>query len=306
MHFLRLYLLRPFLKGKVCLFFRPALHSDAPWMAGRVRCLCFMLLIINFLIVTSLGAQGAADSIRLIQTLSVKATFAAADNLSNLYLITPENAIEKYAPDGKRLARYSNNRLGRAAWLDVSNPLKVLVWYSDFRTAVFLDRSLTDLGELNLITAGYPEVRTVAAAQDGNLWLYDEANFRLAKITPAGEKSRESQAMNLFDPTPARPTCLREGNDRIVLADSLQGVFVFDLFAQFDRVFAPQYAVNDFQIVDNQLHYMHGEHIVAEQLQVRASREVPVGAAVLKSKTAALSGGRLLVWGDGTVSVYEY
>ncbi|GAB4493249.1 MAG: hypothetical protein OHK0019_16830 [Saprospiraceae bacterium] len=263
------------------------------------------LLIINFLLPFLILANPTADSLRLLQTLPVRATFAATDNLSNVYLITPDNAIEKYAPDGRRLARYTNNRLGQATRLDVSNPLKVLVWYADFRTALFLDRSLTDLGELNLITAGFPEVRTVAAALDGNMWLYDEVNFRLVKITPEGEKRYESQSMNLSEATPNRPTCLREGNDRVLLADSTQGVFVFDLFAQFDRLLVPQHPVTDFQIVDNQIHYLADGKIIAEHLQVRASREVAIPAEMLKEKTALLSGGRLLLLGE-KVEVWGY
>jgi|GEM_PF-412003 len=263
------------------------------------------LLIIIFLAPSFASAQSPTDTLRLLQTLPVKARFAATDNLSNVYLITPDNAIEKYAPDGRRLSGYSNNRLGQAARLDVSNPLKVLVWYADFRTALFLDRSLTDLGELNLITAGFPEVRTVAAAQDGNMWLYDEVNFRLVKITPEGEKRYESQSMNLSEATPDRPTCLREGNDRVLLADSTQGVFVFDLFAQFDRLLAPHHPVTDFQIVDNQFHYLADGKIVAEHLQVRASREVTIPAEMLKEKTALLSGGRLVIWGEA-VEVWGY
>ena len=251
-------------------------------------------------------AQNTADTLRLVQTLPFSATNAAVDNLSNVYLITPGNAIEKYAPDGRRLARYTNNRLGKASLLDVSNPLKVLVWYADFRIAVFLDRSLTELGELNLITAGYPEVRTVAAAQDGNMWLYDEVNFRLVKITPSGEKRHESQSMNLLEPTPNRPSCLQEGNDRVWMADSIQGVFAFDFFAQFDRAYKPQQPVTEFQIVDNQMHYLSGNKIIEAHLLVRLSREVAINPEILSGKPAMLSGGKLVVLGKADTKVYDY
>lgn len=254
----------------------------------------------------SVISQAPADTLRLLYSLPVKAAFATLDNLSNLYVITPDNAIEKYAPDGRRLARYTNNRLGQAVRLDVSNPLKVLVWYADFRTALFLDRSLTDLGALNLIAAGYPEVRTVAAALDGNMWLYDEVNFRLVKITPEGGKRYESQVMNLLEPTPNRPSCIREGDDRVWMADSVQGIFAFDLFAQFDRTFAPQHPLTEFQIVDDQMHYLAGGKIIEEHLRVRASRAIEVASGILENKTAMLSGGKLLVWNEGTVWVYQY
>ena len=273
---------------------------------GLMLRLLFILLIIITLSPRTTHAQTPTDTLQLLQTLPVKATFAAIDNLSNLYIITPENAIVKYAPDGRQIMRYTNNRLGRASRLDVSNPLKVLVWYADFRTAVFLDRSLTELGELNLIVAGYPEVRTVAAAQDGNMWLYEEANFRLVKITPEGEKRYESQSMNLFEPSPGRPTCLHEGTDRVFLADSVQGIFAFDLFAQFDRSYTPQQPVTNFDIVDNQMHYLAGNRIIAEHLLVRASREVAIRPEILSGKTAMLSGGKLVVLGEGKVAVYRY
>lgn len=277
-----------------------------PIWEGLRQLTAVIFLSIIALTPASLPAQASGDSLQLLQTLAVRANYVAVDNLSNVYLISPENAVEKYAPDGRRLSRYTNNRLGRAMYLDVSNPLKVVVWYADFRTAVFLDRSLTDLGELNLIVAGYPEVRTVAAAQDGNLWLYDEANFRLAKITPEGEKRYESQAMNLLEPTPTRPTCIREGNDRVMMADSVHGVFAFDFFAQFDRVFIPQQPVFDFQIVGNQMHYLSDGKIVEEHLQVRASQEVSIAAEILENRKALLSGGRLIVFWEEAVMVYGY
>lgn len=251
-------------------------------------------------------AQTPGDSLRLLQALPVSAAFAAVDNLNNVYIITPDNAIVKYAPDGRQLTRYSNNRLGRAALVDVSNPLKVLVWYADFRVVVFLDRSLTELGELNLISAGFPEVRCVTAAQDGNLWLYDEVNFRLVKVTPDGAKRYESQAMNLMEPAPNRPTWLQEGNDRVWMADSLSGVFGFDLFAQFDKVFQPLEPVTEFQIVANQLHYLSDNKIVEEHLLVRLNREVAIPAGIMAEKTARLSGGKLLLTGKGGLELYLY
>lgn len=265
--------------------------------ACAVGCLLFFAVFCS--------AQSSGDTLRLVQTLPVRAALAASDNLSNIYIVTPDNSVEKYAPDGRRLARYSNNRLGRIARIDVSNPLKVLLWYADFRTAVFLDRSLTDLGELNLITAGYPEVRAITAAQDGNLWLYDEVNFRLVKITPEGEKRYESQSMNLNEPVPERPSCLREGNDRVWMADP-RGVFSFDLFAQYDRLLSPLAPVMEFDLSDNRLCYLADNRIVMEHLLLPVSREITIPKAMLDVKTAVLSGGRLLMTGKETVEVFRY
>lgn len=220
------------------------------------------------------------DSLHLLHSLPAAARYAVADHLGNTYLVTEANVLEKYAPDGRFLVRYSNNRLGQVTAVDVSNPLKVLVWYADFRSAALLDRSLTLLGEINLMPLGYPDVRVVAAASDGNLWLYDEVNFRLLKITPEGEKRAESQSLNLLDYTPRQPLALREQDNRVWLADALAGVGMFNAFGQFERAQRLAQTSADIQFFDGQLIFLSDSSIVAERWPLPQRAEIPLPAAL--------------------------
>lgn len=222
-----------------------------------------------------LPARAQTDTFRLALSMPAQIRFATADNLGFIYLITQQNAIEKYTPDGRLLTRYSNNRLGTAALLDVSNPLKVLVWYSDFRTVVFLDRSLTLLGELNLIGAGYPEVRSIAAAQDGNLWLYDEIRFQLRKISPAGETLFESQAMNQLQNGRLQISCLHDDGNEVLASDTAVGILQFDIYAQFQKIL-PWKGVETFRVEQNRLVYAMAGALHIEHLQALASRTLPL------------------------------
>ncbi len=272
----------------------------------RASSLLFSCLI---WVATSCSGQApdrAADSFALLHTLPVRARFATADNLGNIYLITIQNALEKYAPDGRLLTRYSNNRLGQAAWLDVSNPLKVLAWYADFRTVVFLDRSLTLLGEINLIRAGYPEVRTVAAAADGNLWLYDEVAFQLKKTTPEGGALFESQALNMIQTERISVTAIRDDGTQVLAVDPTLGVLCFDVYGQFQRVL-PWQGFATFTLGQNGLEYLTDSVLHIEHLQAFASRDIPLpGAAKTpdaqvwaapKRLFIQLAEGDFLVWG---------
>ncbi len=217
----------------------------------------------------------AADSFSLLLILPVQARFATADNLGHLYLITATNAVEKYAPDGRLLTRYSNNRLGWAAGLDVSNPQKVLVWYADFRTVVVLDRNLTMLGELNLISAGYPEVRTIAAAADGNLWLYDEVAFQLKKITPEGNVLFQSQALNMLQANRITITSIRDDGSQVLASDPALGVLLFDVYGQFQRIL-PWSGIATFVLEQNCLEYLTDTALHIEYLQAFAARDIPL------------------------------
>ncbi|MBL7795136.1 MAG: hypothetical protein JNJ90_01425 [Saprospiraceae bacterium] len=215
------------------------------------------------------------DTFSLLFTLPVVARFATADNLGNVYLITTQNALEKYAPDGRLLTRYSNNRLGSATWLDVSNPQKVLAWYADFRTVVVLDRSLTVLGELNLIGAGYPEVRTVAAAADGNLWLYDEVAFQLKKITPEGNVLFQSQALNMIQAERVSVSAIRDDGTQVLASDPVLGMMLFDVYGQYQRSL-PWPGISTFVLEQNRLEYLTDTALHIEDLQVFVARDIPL------------------------------
>jgi hypothetical protein len=251
-------------------------------------------------------AQTPADSLRLLDSLPVQAAFATADNLGNIYVITPQNAVEKYSPDGTFQFRYTNNRLGEAAWLDVTNPLKVLVWYADFRTVVFLNRSLTALGELNLIRAGYPEVRTVAAAADGNLWLYDEVAFQLKKVTPEGQTKFESQALNLLQSERIAISCIRDKGAEVLASDAELGVLRFDVYAQFQQLL-PWKGIVRFAVRRNTLAYLSPDAVHIEQLQVSASRSLPLPEAVRQAgRISWIAPGLLLVQNGDLLELWQW
>lgn len=261
-------------------------------------------LLSAYTLLCAQSARPQGDSLQLRFSLPTTARYAAADLLSNTYIITALNAVEKYNSDGRLLARYTDNRRGQAAWIDVSNPLKILVWYADFRTVLFLDRSLTELGEVNLIQAGYPDVRIVAAAQDGNLWLYDEVNFRLLKITPDGEKRAESQSLNLLEYTPRQAAMLRENDNRVWMADPAAGIGVFNIFGQFEQARKLGQDVFDFQVIDNQFSYLSDSSIVSERWPLPEQTEVALPAP-LRPCLKWLGRQRLFVQKEGKLEVYE-
>ena len=83
----------------------------------------------------------AQDPCVFLLMIPQNTSFATADNFSNTYLVNGYE-LQKYDSTGLFVSRYSNNRLGRVGFVDATNPLKILIWYTDFQTAVFLDRNL--------------------------------------------------------------------------------------------------------------------------------------------------------------------
>ena len=179
------------------------------------------------------------------------------DPTGNIYWITSSGRVEKHSGDGTRHWQFDQNRLGVPAAVHAGSALKSAVWYPDFRTVLFLDRSLTQLGgPLNLIETGYPEVRTIALAADGNLCLYDEVAFKLIKINAAGEKILESLPLNTLVEGRLDISGIFDEGSTVVMADSETGFYVFDVFGQFQKSIPVNSGLNQFSLENNLLWWM--------------------------------------------------
>lgn len=271
-------------------------------MKLRLHCLCVLGLLCPVL---APGQATRSDTLRHLIDLPGQARLATADHLGQGYVVRPDNTLEKYTADGRLLARYSSNRLGQVGTLDVSNPMKVLVWYPDFRTALLLDRNLVVLGEVSLLPLGFPDVRQVATASDGNLWAYDEVNFLLLKISAEGEKRAESQSLSLLNHTPRQVLLLREQDNRVWLADSTGTWMVFNAFGQYESSRRLVQAPEGAQVLGDQVFFLTDSSIVAERWPLPAHTEWPLprGCRVFPKW---LGGRRLFVRKEEGLAVYGF
>ena len=82
-------------------------------------------------------------SFQLVKKIKGDIVAFAADNLDNLYLLNSSDQLKKINEKGDSVAVFNNIRkYGKVAQIDVSNPLRVLLYYKDFSTIVVLDRLL--------------------------------------------------------------------------------------------------------------------------------------------------------------------
>jgi len=264
----------------------------------------FQTLILFGLGLFSSGAKGQ-DTCVFLFTIPQNAHFVTADHLANTYLLHGFE-VEKYDSTGRFVSRYSNNRLGIPAFLDGSNPLKIMVWYADFQTAVFLDRNMTELGRLNLAQAGFPAVRCLASAADGNLWAYDEATSYLLKLSTSGEKLIESQPLNLEFAQRFAPTCIRDdGGQAVFLSDPVLGVAVFDPFAQLDKIL-PIKGLTQFEVENGILFFAEKEGIRSENWRGLSSIITSMPTATqLEGAVFWMAKRRLFVRSESGVDVYS-
>ncbi|MEP7322371.1 MAG: hypothetical protein ABI761_10645 [Saprospiraceae bacterium] len=126
------------------------------------------------------------DSLFLFRSLPLHAQSLYTDGKNQIYVITNKNEIILLNPVGEIVQKYSNNYLGTPQFIYFQNPLQVLLFYPDFQTLVTLDRSLTELNRILLVSYGLYHVNTIGYSPDKSIWYLDETSGRIKKINQSG------------------------------------------------------------------------------------------------------------------------
>ena len=184
-------------------------------------------------------AQDTAFRITLKQRLVGEFTDLAVDNLSNIYLVTSTSQVKKFNANGDSVGVFNDmKRYRKITLLDVTNPLKILVYYKEFSTILVLDRFLSVVNAIDLRRQNISDVKAIGLSYDNNIWIYDELANKIRKIDDNGKQLLESTDLRMvFDEVPA-PTHIIDNKKSLYLYDSKTGWFVFDYYGAYKNKFA--------------------------------------------------------------------
>lgn len=176
------------------------------------------------------------SSFTLVRTYEGDISAAAMDNLDNLYIVSSTGQIKKFNAAGDSTGVYNQIRnYGQLSSIDVSNPLKILLFYKDFSTVVALDRYLSVISTIDLKKYSILQPVAIGLSYDNNIWVYDEYDHKLKKTDEQGNALMETTDFrSVFNQT-ISPQKIINDNGLVYLADTLNGVFVFDNYGSFQK-----------------------------------------------------------------------
>jgi hypothetical protein len=174
-------------------------------------------------------AQQTPTAFTLTLTLSQDIVDFTVDNLGNIYVLNSDNQLKKLGPKGDSLAVFNDvRRYGKITRIDVTNPLKILVYYREFTTVIELDRFLNIINTVDFRKQNILQAKAVALAYDNNIWVYDELDARLKRIGDDGSLvDQTTDFRQLFDSVP-EPTTICDQGGLVYLYDPAKGVYIFD------------------------------------------------------------------------------
>lgn len=219
-----------------------------------------MALRYYFLLIWTLGFSSCSVSQNTTLESNVDRDIAMAtdkyyvDQLDQVIVLSSDGDLIKYDNQLQELFRYADNTLGEISHIDPFNPLSVLVYFEDYNTIVYLDNTFSVTGTVSLQEWDYFDISTIAASNDGNIWLYDPTSNRLIKSNDQGREILSSNNLNDYGIDELNPILIKERNNNLWVLDEQYGIIVLDNFGSYIKSI-PITGITDFQVDGEQVIY---------------------------------------------------
>ena len=243
---------------------------------------------------------------RLIGTLPGEIADAAIDNLSNVYILTTADQLKKYNASGDSLAVYNNVRkFGKVYSIDVSNPLKVLLYYKDFATIVVLDRLLSIRTTIVLRRKNILQVTAIGQSFDNNIWIFDAFDNKLKKIDDEGNVLLETPDFRQVFNQGLNPQQIIDQNNQLYLYDPENGLFVFDYYGTFKRKI-PLLGWSNLSITDKYILGISNESLQSYNVSTLMQSEQKIPGSFTPYYRYYISNNKLIALSKDGLHIYGY
>jgi hypothetical protein len=259
-----------------------------------------------FIALSVVGRAQADTLFRALRTITGDIVGFTVDNLDNIYLISSTNQVKKLNANGDSVAVFNNvKKYGQATLIDVSNPLKVLLYYRDFGTIVVLDRFLSVRNTIDLRRQNILQVKAIGQSYDNKIWVYDELENKLKKIDEDGSVLGETPDFRqLFDPAPS-PQGIFDEDQFVYLYDSSMGVYAFDYYGALKNKI-PINHWNNFKVSGKYVYGSNAGNLYRYSIRTLLTEEWKLPAELLHAHSFNFTSTRLYALRKDRVDIYNF
>lgn len=159
-----------------------------------------MRVILICLLFTSFLCNGQAPKAQTTKDLNAD-FYVGSDAYTNHYFIN-EMAFYKQGPDGNFV--FKDFSLGPLAKVDIINPLKIMLFYEQTNTVVFIDNRLNEIERINFNNlTGFVNISNAGNAGNNRLWLFNTDSQQLELYD-----YRQQRALQTSLPMEGRPQAM--------------------------------------------------------------------------------------------------
>ena len=212
----------------------------------------FLQAMVIFLAIQPCQAQ-QEKGFPLLMAIQTDIVDFKVDNLGNIYLLSAENRLKKISPSGDSLSVFNEvRRFGKLYSMDVTNPLKILLYYREIETIVVVDRFLNIINTIDLRNLNIFQAKAVGLAYDNNIWVYDELEAKLKRIADDGSVMDQTTDIRQVVDSVPDPLVIYDQSGLVYLYDTARGVYVFDHYGAFKNRL-PLRGWDDFSVIEKNI-----------------------------------------------------
>lgn len=249
------------------------------------------LFFFGFLLQALQSAAFSQD--KLLVEIDTPAVSVSIDNLDNVYIISEKNELLKFDAEGRFQSSYSNKSLGTGFTVDVSDPLRIVLYSPAFQQLIVLNNRLSEI-----FTYRFKEINRrislLAPAENNNgFWVYDENSRQLGRL---GRDMRDEYLWgDIFQISSMsiKPEKLLVSGQYVYLYDPAAGLMQFDRFGAYLQ-FIPEKSqyiqIKDGKLIRMQSGKLAVTDITGEGISFQRLPEAPfkIRQAVLGNNITAL------------------
>ena len=155
------------------------------------------------------------------------------DHLGNIYTITNGIELTKYSSSKEVLSNFSDALLGEITSIDVSNPLRLQLFYKEFNQVLYLDQSLSSIADpIDLYTYSDNETQLCCNASSGGFWIYNNDDNQVFQVSRQGEITNKSGLLTSYF-RETLPSKMIEYQEKLYFLIPSQGLLILNKFGHF-------------------------------------------------------------------------
>ena len=245
----------------------------------------------------------SGDQYTLIKSIPFNNSTFTTDNLGHAYVIVGNQLLE-FDGQGKPKANYSENNLGTLRSIDVSNPLKIVLYYPDFAQINILNSKLALQSTINLRPLGIVQPTLICNSSNEGYWVFDLQDFQLKKIDLNLQVKIESGNIMQNTGYNILPNFLTEADHFVYLNNPSTGILVFDLYGTYYKTI-PIKNLRAFQIIGDELLYVEKNKLISFHLKMLEAKEIllPPCDSLIQAR---IEQKKLFLLTTGSLSFYSF
>jgi len=266
----------------------------------------YLSRFLTMILLSSTAIAQTENHFQFIKNISGKYTYFNVDALENIYVITPDFQLKKMNSDGTLLSTFNDvKKYGTPSFIDVSNPLKNLIFYKSYGIVVTLDKLLTFRNSINLRSKQLFNVGAVATSYDNNIWVFDGASLKIKKLDDLGNTITEGQELTLFGDNIPERVDLLANEKQLLLYDEHKGFYCFDWNGTFKDKVIPFLNWENVGLSENAIYGFSANKLLTYEWQSLNLKEFILPEGLSDNDKMKVVNRKLYVLTDNGVRIYS-